>query len=184
MQYLPGTRIPVEKQSPEYIDALFTTLFAGGGLVLSQVTAYIGAEGYSVQNWIKRGFVAPPVAKKYSRRQFCRLAIINMLKDSMPIPDIMWMLSYINGSLTDESDDIVGDDILYLYFVSLLEEIKSTDDRDVLKAVNNVTAAYSEKNTGDLDKVREVLHIMYYTYRSAVLARFSGELLSTLRSHT
>lgn len=184
MQYLPGTQIPVEKQNPEYIDALFTTPFAGGGLVLSQVTAYIGAEGYSVQNWIKRGFVAPPVAKKYSRRQFCRLAIINMLKDSMPIPDIMWMLSHINGSLSDESDDIVGDDILYLYFVSLLGEIKTTDDKSVISAVNKVTSAYKEKNAGDLEKIRDVLHIMYYTYRSAVLARFSGELLSNLQSRT
>lgn len=181
MQYLPGTTIAVQSVEPEYIDTLMSTLFSGGGLVLSQVTAYIGAMGYSVQNWIKRGFVSRPKAKKYSRRQFCRLAIINMLKESIPIPDIAWMLSYINGSLSDESDDTIGDDELYLYFVSMLYEIKTNDRDEIERSALNVTKNYTEPVPGAAAKIREVLVIMYYAYRSSILSRYSSELIETAK---
>lgn len=178
MQKLPGTLIPVERPDPVYVASLLETLFAGGGLVLSQVTAYIGAEGYSVQNWVKRGFVSAPVAKRYTKRQFCRLAIINMLKDSIPISEITWMLSYINGDLSDESDDIVGDDALYLYFVSMLQALRTDDEAEVKSAALRATANYKEPIPGGAEKVREVLTIMYYAYRSAELSRRAAEKIN------
>ena len=178
MQKLPGTLIPVERTDPLYTASLLGTLFAGGGLVLSQVTAYIGAEGYSVQNWVKRGFVSPPISKRYTKRQFCRLAIINMLKDSMPIPEITWMLSYINGDLSDESDDIVGDDALYLYFVAMLAKLKTDDENEVRSAALRATEQYQEPIPGGAEKVREVLCIMYYAYRSAELSRRAAEKIN------
>ncbi len=177
MQKLPGTLIPVEKTEPVYTASLLDTLFAGGGLVLSQVTAYIGAEGYSVQNWVKRGFVSAPVSKRYTKRQFCRLAIINMLKDSIPIPEITWMLSYINGDLADEGDDIVGDDALYLYFVSMLAKLRTDGEAEVRAAAQQATADYREPIPGGAEKVREVLCIMYYAYRSAQLAHRAGDMI-------
>jgi len=118
--YLPGTRIESRSVDPMQAELIMGSIFAAGGLVLSQVSNLTGIEPYTVQNWIKRGFCAPPVAKKYSRRQFSRLVIINMLKDSLEIQDITEMLSSLNGRLDIESDDTIDDSLLYICFLSVL----------------------------------------------------------------
>ena len=61
---LPGTVLEVDGSRPEAADELFSSLFVTGGLVLSQVCQITGLEPYAVQNWVKRGFLAPPVKKK------------------------------------------------------------------------------------------------------------------------
>jgi NADH:ubiquinone oxidoreductase subunit C len=66
---LPGTVLEVDQSRPEAADELFSSLFVTGGLVLSQVCQITGLEPYTVQNWVKRGFLTPPVKKKYNRRQ-------------------------------------------------------------------------------------------------------------------
>ncbi len=63
---LPGTVLAVDGSRPEAADELFSSLFVTGGLVLSQVCQITGLEPYAVQNWVKRGFLAPPVKKKKS----------------------------------------------------------------------------------------------------------------------
>ena len=60
---LPGTVLEVDGSRPEAADELFSSLFVTGGLVLSQVCQITGLEPYAVQNWVKRGFLAPPVKK-------------------------------------------------------------------------------------------------------------------------
>ena len=70
---LPGTVLAVDGSRPEAADELFSSLFVTGGLVLSQVCQITGLEPYAVQNWVKRGFLAPPVKKKYNRRQLSRM---------------------------------------------------------------------------------------------------------------
>ena len=98
-------------------------MFLTGGLVLSQVAQLTGLEPYTIQNWVKRGFLPPPVKKKYSRRQLCRIFIINMLRDSMQIERICRLLSYVNGRLDDEGDDIIDDSALYLRIVDLVARL-------------------------------------------------------------
>ena len=58
-------------------------MFLAGGIVRSQVSAVTGLESHMIQNWVKRGFLSNPVNKRYSCRQFCRIAIINMLKTTL-----------------------------------------------------------------------------------------------------
>lgn len=82
---LPGTVLEVDGSRPEAADELFSSLFVTGGLVLSQVCQITGLEPYTVQNWVKRGFLTPPVKKKYNRRQLSRIIIINMLKAALPM---------------------------------------------------------------------------------------------------
>jgi len=84
-------------------------IFQTGRLVMSQVSNLLGLEPYLIQNWVKRGFLAPPQKKLYTRRQFCRLCIINMLKDTLRLERIAALISYVNGMLDDESDDTVAD---------------------------------------------------------------------------
>ncbi|HML45801.1 MAG TPA: DUF1836 domain-containing protein, partial [Clostridia bacterium] len=70
-------------------------------------------EAYTIQNWVRRGFISPPEHKRYSKRQFCRIALINALKDCMQMDSVTRLLTYINGNLSDESDDLIDDTLLY-----------------------------------------------------------------------
>lgn len=121
---LPGTVLEADPTHPESAEELFGTLFLGGGLVLSQVAQITGLEPHTIQNWVKRGFLAPPEKKKYTFRQLSRIMIIHMLKSSLRMEQICSLIGYINGQLDDESDDSIDDSRLYLYFVRLAAEME------------------------------------------------------------
>ncbi len=65
-------------------------------------------------------FSAQTRKKLYTKNQFCRVAIISALRESMQIDRITSLLSYINGHLDDERDDLVSDAELYNDFVNLI----------------------------------------------------------------
>ena len=69
---LPGTVLSVDADRPQAAEEVFSSLFLAGGLVLSQVTQVTGLEPYIIQNWVRRGFLAPPKQRKYTRRQLSR----------------------------------------------------------------------------------------------------------------
>lgn len=116
---LPGSTLEVDLNRPEAAKELCDSLFVAGGLVLSQVCQITGLEPYTVQNWVKRGFLSRPMNKKYSCDQLCRLLIINTLKAALPMESICRLLSYVNGRLDDESDDIIRDSKMYFIFTRL-----------------------------------------------------------------
>ena len=128
--YLPGTVLRVEAEETQHVEGLFQPMFLAGGMVLSQVASITGLEPYIVQNWVKRGFLAPPVNKRYSLRQLCRILNINALKGVLPMERICGLLTYINGALDDESDDIIDDSVLYFMFVRLAVQAKTLDRED------------------------------------------------------
>lgn len=183
-ELIPGTRIPSSGTAHEAAQRILDSLFLGDGLVLSQVCEMIGVEAYTVQNWVKRGFVSNPVAKKYSRHQFCRLITIQLLKDCMSIPQICSLLSYINGDLADESDDRVGDDELYLYFLQVLQQWDAGQDyrEATLRGIIAQVITGYRSPTGDSAEAQsrliEVLTIMAIAYQSASLRHRAEELLA------
>ena len=113
---VPGTVLEIPRKDAEHIEDVFSAMFLAGGIVLSQVSNITGLEPYTVQNWVKRGFLAPPVRKRYTLRQLCRILNINMLKNALPMERICGLLAYVNGELSDESDDLIGDEELYFMF--------------------------------------------------------------------
>ncbi|MBQ7364053.1 MAG: DUF1836 domain-containing protein [Clostridia bacterium] len=155
-------------------------MFSMGGLVLSQVSRLSGVETHDVQNWVKRGFVSPPVQKQYSKRQFCRIILINMLRDCLPIGDIVSLLSYINGKLDDEDDDMIGDDELYVYLVRVLSRMKSPTQEGVNDAVIIATADYREPFAGGKTRLVKVLSVMAFSYCSTYYHRLAVNMLMTL----
>ena len=106
---LPGTVLSVDADRPQAAEEVFSSLFLAGGLVLSQVTQVTGLEPYIIQNWVRRGFLAPPKQRKYTRRQLSRILMINALKSTLSIEQICKLLSYINGALDDEGDDTIDE---------------------------------------------------------------------------
>ena len=178
---LPGTTLTVEREDAKFIEQQFTSMFFGGGIVLSQVSAITGLEPYTVQNWVKRGFLSPPERKKYTLRQLCRIININMLKSILPMERICGLLSYINGHLDDESDDIIDDAKMYFLFVRLAanaKELYRTEDRDIL--LDQALADYIEPVPGAKERVKRVLRIMLTAWLAARMRQESEKMLLEL----
>ena len=122
-EHVPGTVMPYSEAGGMF--AMFRPLIqATDGLTLGQVCAITGLEPSTVQNWVKRGFVAHPVRKKYHERQLARILLISALRESMQIDRIGELMALVNGSADDTGDDIVSEEQLYDY---LCEAIGQTD---------------------------------------------------------
>ena len=158
---IPGTTLTGSRADADRIEGLFQPLFLAGGLTLSQVSSISGLEPYTIQNWVKRKFLAPPVGKRYNMEQVCRILNINILKGAVPIEQIEKLMAYLNGDLTDESDDLVDDTMLFFLFVRLaararhLGGTKAWDD-----ALVEITEDYAEPVPGAREKLIRVLKVM------------------------
>ena len=165
---LPGTTIEVGSYANQTADYVLTNIFAAGGIVLSQMSTLTGLEAYTIQNWVKRGFLPPPVHRQYSRRQFTRVVIINMLKDSMKIDQVIKLLTYINGAMNREDDDTIEDPMLYHLFVNLLGQLEGEfPSREALKdACDKVLLDFHETVAHSRERIRTVLMVMVYAWLS------------------
>lgn len=171
---LPGTTLKGLRSDADRTDGLFQSMFLPGGMVLSQVSGITGLEAYTIQNWVKRGFLSPPVNKRYDMEQVCRLIIINMLKGALPMERICSLLSYINGDLTDESDDIIDDTALYFMFVKLAARARHIGgDQAWDQALEEATANYAEPYPGARARVIQVLRVMLAAW---ICSRFKQQV--------
>ena len=116
---IPGTTLEGLRENADRTDGLFASMFLAGGLTLSQVSAVTGLESHTIQNWVKRGFLPSPRGKRYDMEQVCRIINMNLLKGTLPLEQICSLMTYLNGCLSDESDDLVDDTMLYFMFVKL-----------------------------------------------------------------
>lgn len=180
---LPGTTIPVDPGQPDAAETVLKPLFLAGGLMLSQVAQLTGLEPYTVQNWVRRGFVSPPVRKRYSRRQFCRIATINLLKDCLQLDKICRLLSYVNGELDDESDDLIDDAQLYGYISALtlrMERGALPTQAELDGWCTDALTGYEEAVPGARARVEQVLRIILTAWFSCVLKRRAETLITEL----
>ena len=178
---IPGTVILAQREEAGQIEANFSAMFLGGGIMLSQVAAITGLESYDVQNWVKRQLLPPPVNKRYDLNQLCRIIIINMLKKGRPMEQICGLLGYINGDLDDAADDLISDSRLYFLFVQLAaraRHIGGTEEWDL--ALQNVTADYHEPRPGAREKLIAVLRIMLTAWVAAQLHDSAEKMIAAL----
>ena len=177
--FIPGTVLKADRAAA--VDQQFSAMFLGGGIVLSQVTGITGLEAYTVQNWVKRGLLSPPERKHYSLKQLCRIININMLKNVLPMERIVGLLSYINGDLEDESDDIIDDSQLYFMFVRLAAQaagMNTPAGRE--ECIARELADYREPVPGAKERVARVLAIMLTAWASAQLRQAAEQMLQEL----
>ena len=178
---IPGTVLSAEREDAQYIENQFTSMFFGGGMVLSQVAGVTGLEPYTVQNWVKRELLPPPDHKRYDMNQLCRIININMLKNVLPMERICGLLTYINGDLDDASDDIIDDAKLYFMFVKLaagFSTMQNPAGRDA--AIDAVLSDYAEPVPGARERVRKVLCIMLTAWAAAQLQQAAEKMLQEL----
>lgn len=178
---IPGTTLEGQRENADRTEELFTSMFLAGGLTLSQVASISGLEPYTIQNWVKRGFLSPPQRKRYDMEQVCRILNINMLKGSLPLEQICSLMTYLNGDLADESDDLVDDTMLYFMFVRLAARsryIGGTETWD--DALAQVTADYVEPVPGAKEKLIRVLRVMLTVWVSNRLRQEAEKMLNQL----
>lgn len=179
---IPGTVLTVTAEEIGYLEEKINAMFLGGGVVLSQVAAVTGLEPYTVQNWVKRGFLSKPEGKKYTLRQLCRIININMLKDALRMEEICGLLSYVNGELDDESDDLIDDSRLYFLFLRLAAQYRlDPEQHDEDTCIEAVLADYEEPIPGARDRVEKVLRIMLTAWGASTLRQKALSMVAELK---
>lgn len=179
---IPGTVLTAPLEEASQIEEKLRAMFLGGGMVLSQVASVTGLESYTIQNWVKRGFLANPQGKKYTLRQLCRILNINMLKDALPMEEICGLMTYINGHLDDESDDLIDDSELYFLFLRIAahhRQMEDTQGRD--RYIREVLAEYRESIPGARERVEKVLEVMLTAWAAALLRKKAMSMVEALK---
>ena len=178
---IPGTVLQIRREDADHIEDIFSSMFLAGGIVLGQVASITGLEPYTVQNWVKRGFLSPPENRHYSVNQLCRIIHINMLKSVLSLETICGLLEYINGKLDEETDDIIDDAALYFLFVKLAARAKQLDDPSAWEsALEEALADYREPVPGAKERIEKALRIMITAWIAARMRQAAEKLIEEL----
>ena len=164
----------------EFLDKIF---FITDGIMLQQIREISGIDGSTLQNWVKRGWVANTVNKKYSKEHLARILIINMLRSSMLLERIDFIMKYINGNVNDSSDDIIQESQLYDYIcriVDKLTEQEKTSGSELKNYIKECTKDYDERVTGARKRLNKGLEIIVTVYYAALIQKHSNDLYEKL----
>lgn len=154
---------------------------ATGGLMLSQVVEITGVGGSTIQNWIKRGWIPSPVEKKYGERQVARILIVDMLRKSMQLENIVKLMECVNGNVEDQSDDIIKDADLYIYIYNIIKKIEPLEsftinrlDEIIAEEIDDYDgpgADYTGNVSDTAGRLHDALRIIILTYISSELRK-------------
>ena len=180
---IPGTVLTEPVEEAEDIGQTFRTMFLAGDMVLGQVSGLSGLEPYMIQNWVRRGFLSPPVGKKYTMNQVCRILNINMLRSTLPMEQICGLLTYINGRLDSESDDLIDDAELYFLFVGLAGRARQYRfDESWEAAIDATLESVTERAPGAKARIKKVLQVMLPAWFSSVMRQRAEATLRQMQS--
>lgn len=169
---IPATTMKFSEQARNSAFSLISPILeATGGLTLSQLSKLTGLGGSTIQNWIKRGWVASTKGKKYSEKQVLRILLINMLRGSMRLEHIVRLMTYINGDVEDTSDDIIADITLYniLCRIIFTAEDEGAFDTESVQALIAREITDHDDEIRDERKLKKAMYVMVMAYRSACL---------------
>lgn len=175
------TNRTTEKKSRGRIADYLPLIKAADGLTLGQVCSLSGLEPSTIQNWIKRGYVPHPVAKKYSERHLARILLIAELRECMPIERVGSLLSYINGDTDDVSDDIITEEALYDLYRGMTEQLDVSKlsaqmvSKTALKAADSLEDIDEEKRI----RIRSALLITANVYASALFKQEADRIFGS-----
>lgn len=177
--FLPGSTVEAELSRKNAAENLLAPMFIPGGLVLSQVSEITGLAPHTVQNWVKRGFVSPPKNKRYSREQLSRLLIINALKDSLQIEQIIALCAHAGAHLGTAG---VSDAELYCRFVDVLGALGTGVPAQgaMRTAIEQALGDFKEPYTGAKARLTNVLEIMLLAYSASRLHQNAQRMLKAL----
>ena len=181
LKVIQMTRKKTDRQELVDFEAIRPAFAVTGGLMLSQVVEMTGLGGSTIQNWIKRGWIMSPVDKKYSERQVARILIIDLLRKSMKLENILRLMECVNGDVEDQSDDIIKDADLYTYIYNIikrtepleeftLERLDSVIDEEI-RDYHGTAEGYTGHVSDAAKRLHDALRIIFLTYMSSELRK-------------
>ena len=178
---IPGTVLQIKRADAARVDGLFQSMLLTGGLSLGQIASISGLENYTVQNWVKRGFLSAPKQKRYNMDQVCRVLTINTLKSVLPMERICGLLSYVNGDLDSSADDIIRDSDLYFLFVKLAGQARElADPEEAKQIIRDSLVDYAEPYPGAKERVAKALQIMLIAWLAARMRQHTERMLDEI----
>ena len=178
---IPGTVLRIKRADAARVDGLFQSMLLTGGLSLGQIASISGLENYTVQNWVKRGFLSAPKQKRYNMDQVCRVLTINTLKSVLPMERICGLLSYVNGDLDSSADDIIRDSDLYFLFVKLAGQARElADPEEAKQIIRDSLVDYAEPYPGAKERVAKALQIMLIAWLAARMRQHTERMLDEI----
>lgn len=183
MRNLPGTVLATDDVSKGF-DVIHPSIRATNGLTLAQVCTVTGLEQSTIQNWIKRGWVAHPENKRYGEYQLARIMIINMLRASMQLDNIAWLLRFVNGEADDRGDDIIPDSVLYTHLCVIAERCEANDvirPEEVKAVVTEALSDYDEAYPGAKEKLTEALTVMALAFIASEIKKDAEQQFEQLK---
>ncbi len=183
---IPGTVLERQKMGGvtglEFLNKIF---FISDGIMLAQIREISGVDGSTLQNWLKRGWVVNPKNKMYDKEQLARILIINMLRDTMQLSDISFLLTYVNGDAARQEDDIIPESRLYDYICKLADTLTGTQpltQASLSALVAECTADYEEKLSGARRRLNSALEIIIMSLYANVIKRRADSLIGALKN--
>ena len=146
--------------------------FVSDGVMLSQIRKIAGIDGSTLQNWTKRGWVSASRLKRYGIDQVAHILLINMLRSCLQLDKIAWLLEYINGSIDDESDDIICDADLYDVICTVLDRLEAQEwfeINTIRTTAEEALADYSEPVPGAKQRLINALEIILTSYLASMI---------------
>jgi len=156
---LPGIEAYIEPGERGF-SKIQMLLEATGGLSLSQVCAVTGLEGSTIQNWVKRGWVAHPKGKRYEEVHIARILIINALKECIKLEHIAQLMSYVSGESDDEADSSIRESELFNFLCEALGRMGQASKVEAV--VEDVLEDYEGSTPEARLRIRKALSLMMY----------------------
>jgi DNA-binding transcriptional MerR regulator len=179
---IPGTVLNRDKMGGAAgLDFLNKVFYITDRIMLAQIKEITGIDGSTLQNWLKRGWVGSPEKKSYTKEHLARILIINMMRDTMQLSRIIYLLEFINGK--SEQDIIVSESELYGYTCGVLDKLSSNQNVIFVgmdDVIDDVLSDYVEPITGAKRRLALGIKIITLTYCSSVIKDEAETMLDNL----
>lgn len=182
---IPGTQMDKQMMGNvtglAFLDKIF---YIQNGIMLAQIRDISGIDGSTLQNWVKRGWTGNAVNKKYSKDQLSRILLINMMRQSLQLEKIDFILHYINGDINSKDDDIIPESKLYDYVCRIIDAVDEDggvcSDDELRTLISAETTDYAEVFPGAMERLHKVLLIIITAYNAAKLSDFANMQMMSL----
>ena len=173
MDILPGSALAFEAQDrADHAFGRFDTILqATDGLTLSQLCHITGLNQTTIQNWIKRGWVANPVDKCYGEVQLARILLINMVREILPLDVIAELMTIVNGSVERREDDMLPDREWYDLLCRCIHQTEASEPKGQEEQKKMIAEILCDTDISEEDRLTLVsaLFIMLNAYEAARL---------------
>ncbi|MCR4925815.1 MAG: DUF1836 domain-containing protein [Clostridiales bacterium] len=187
LKAMPGTAFPFSEENKENaFKSISMLLSVTNGMSLGEITEMTGMNNSTIQNWVKRGWVANPKGKRYGKKQILRIILMNMLRNALQLEAIVELMEYINGDVEDESDDIISDEELYnrlCWIIYLVDEQQTIDKEKIKKIISDDLSSYNAPSQEAKNRLSKALLIMSMAYISSEIQKQAEEEYKKIKTN-